>query len=100
MLVRVVDGSLKKGERIKLMASRKEYEVLKVGVFTPHPVAINELTAGEVGFITASIKVVQDAKVGDTITHVRRPAEKALPGFKEVKPMVFSGLYPVDSRRL
>ena len=97
VLVRVVDGSLKKGDRIKLMANRKEYEVLKVGVFAPHPVAINELTAGEVGFITASIKVVQDAKVGDTITHVRRPAEKALPGFKEVKPMVFSGLYPVDS---
>ncbi len=97
VLVRVVDGSLKKGDRIKLMANRKEYEILKVGVFAPHPVAINELTAGEVGFITASIKVVQDAKVGDTITHVRRPAEKALPGFKVVKPMVFSGLYPVDS---
>ncbi len=97
VLVRVVDGSLKKGDRIKLMASRKEHEILKVGVFAPHPVAINELTAGEVGFITASIKVVQDAKVGDTITHVRRPAEKALPGFKVVKPMVFSGLYPVDS---
>jgi GTP-binding protein LepA len=97
VLVRVVDGALKKGDRIKLMANRKEHEVLKVGVFTPHPVAINELTAGEVGFITASIKVVQDAKVGDTITHVRRPAEKALPGFKVVKPMVFSGLYPVDS---
>ncbi len=97
VLVRVVDGTLKKGDRIKLMASRKEYEVLKAGVFAPHPVAISELTAGEVGFITASIKVVQDAKVGDTITHVRRPAEKALPGFKEVKPMVFSGLYPVDS---
>jgi len=97
VLVRVVDGALKKGERIRLMASRTEYEVLKVGVFSPHPLAVNELTAGEVGFITASIKVVHDAKVGDTITHVRRPADKALPGFKVVKPMVFSGLYPVDS---
>lgn len=97
VLVRVVDGSLKKGDKIRLMASRTEYEVLKVGVFAPHTLAVNELTAGEVGFITASIKVIQDAKVGDTITHVRRPAEQALPGFKEVKPMVFSGLYPIDS---
>jgi GTP-binding protein LepA len=97
VLVRVVDGSLKKGDKVRLMASRKEYEVLKVGVFAPHPVVVNELTAGEVGFITASIKVVHDAKVGDTITHVKRQAEVSLPGFKEVKPMVFSGLYPVDS---
>ena len=72
VLIRVVDGSVKKGDRIKLMASRREYEVLKVGVFAPHPVAVSELSAGEVGFITASIKVVQDAKVGDTITHVKK----------------------------
>ncbi len=97
VLVRVIDGSIKKGDKIRLMASRTEHEVLKVGVFAPHTMAVNELTAGEVGFITASIKVIQDAKVGDTITHVRRPAEQALPGFKEVKPMVFSGLYPIDS---
>ena len=97
VLVRIVDGSLRKGERIRLMASRKEYEVLRVGVFAPHPVIVDELSAGEVGFITASIKVVQDAKVGDTITHVKNQAAQALPGFKEVKPMVFSGLYPVDS---
>ncbi len=97
VLVRVIDGSLKKGDKIRLMASRSEHEILKVGVFAPHTVAVDELTAGEVGFITASIKVIQDAKVGDTITHVRRPAEQALPGFKEVKPMVFSGLYPIDS---
>ncbi|MBE0574632.1 MAG: elongation factor 4 [Desulfuromonadales bacterium] len=97
VLVRVIDGSLKKGDKIRLMASRTDHEILKVGVFAPHTMAVNELTAGEVGFITASIKVVQDAKVGDTITHVRRPTEKALPGFKEVKPMVFSGLYPIDS---
>ncbi|MGK2905925.1 MAG: translation elongation factor 4 [Desulfuromonadales bacterium] len=97
VLVRVIDGFLKKGDKIRLMASRTEHEILKVGVFSPHTVAVNELTAGEVGFITASIKVVQDAKVGDTITHVRRPTEQALPGFKVVKPMVFSGLYPIDS---
>ncbi len=97
VLVRVIDGTVKKGDRIRLMATRKEYEVLKVGVFAPHTMAVNELSAGEVGFITASIKVVQDATVGDTITHVRNPTENALTGFKEVKPMVFSGLYPVDS---
>ncbi|MDH3453730.1 MAG: translation elongation factor 4 [Desulfuromonadales bacterium] len=97
VLVRVIDGSLKKGDKIRLMASRTDHEILKVGVFAPHTMAVNELTAGEVGFITASIKVVQDAKVGDTITHVRRPTEQALPGFKVVKPMVFSGLYPIDS---
>jgi GTP-binding protein LepA len=97
VLIRVVDGSLKKGDKIRLMASRTEYEVLKVGVFSPNPVAVDQLSAGEVGFITASIKVVQDAKVGDTITHVKQSAAEALPGFKEVKPMVFSGLYPVDS---
>ena len=97
VLVRVIDGSMKKGDKIRLMASRTEHEILKVGVFSPHTVAVNELTAGEVGFITASIKVVADAKVGDTITHVHKPTAKALPGFKEVKPMVFSGLYPIDS---
>ncbi|MDG5467209.1 translation elongation factor 4 [Deltaproteobacteria bacterium IMCC39524] len=97
VLVRVIDGAMKKGDKIRLMESRTEHEILKVGVFAPHTVAVDELTAGEVGFITASIKVVADAKVGDTITHVRNPTAKALPGFKDVKPMVFSGLYPIDS---
>ncbi|MDH3807855.1 MAG: translation elongation factor 4 [Desulfuromonadales bacterium] len=97
VLVRVIDGAMKKGDKIRLMESRTEHEILKVGVFAPHTVAVNELTAGEVGFITASIKVVADAKVGDTITHVRNPTAHALPGFKDVKPMVFSGLYPIDS---
>ena len=97
VLVRIVDGSLSKGEKIRLMASGREYDVLRVGVFSPHPCEVERLGAGEVGFITAAIKVVADAKVGDTITHVRRPAETALAGFQEVKPMVFSGLYPVDS---
>jgi len=97
VLIRVIDGTVKKGDKVRFMASRKEYEVLKVGVFGPQPVAVNQLSAGEVGFITASIKVIHDAKVGDTVTHVRNGADHALPGFKEVKPMVFSGLYPVDS---
>jgi GTP-binding protein LepA len=97
VLVRIVDGALGKGDKIRLMAGRSEYEVLRVGVFSPHPSEIGQLEAGEVGFMTAAIKVVQDAKVGDTITHVRRPAETALDGFKEVKPMVFSGLYPIES---
>ena len=97
ILVRIVDGAVRKGDKIQLMSNRKNYEVLKVGVFSPHPLEAAQLSAGEVGFIIAGIKVVQDAKVGDTITHLHRPAEKALPGFKEVKPMVFSGLYPVDS---
>ncbi len=97
VLIRLVDGVIRKGDRIRLMASKSEHEVLKVGVFSPHLKDIGSLSAGEVGFITASIKVVKDAKVGDTITHVKRPAEQQLPGFQEVKPVVFSGLYPVDS---
>jgi len=97
ILTRVFDGTLRKGEKIQLMANRRSYEVLKVGVFSPHPVEVSELAAGEVGFVIAGIKVVQDAKVGDTITHLHKPAQGPLPGFKEVKPMVFSGLYPVDT---
>jgi GTP-binding protein LepA len=97
ILVRIFDGILKKGDKIQLMANRKSYEVLKVGVFSPHPLEVPALTAGEVGFVIAGIKVVQDAKVGDTVTHLHRPAAAPLPGFKEVKPMVFSGLYPIDT---
>ncbi len=97
LMVRVVDGSLRKGDKIKLMANNKSYEILKVGAFSPHPVTFPVLEAGEVGFLIAGIKVVQDAKVGDTITHLHCPADAPLPGFHEVKPMVFSGLYPIDS---
>ncbi len=97
ILVRIFDGTLKKGDKIQLMANRRNYEVLKLGVFSPHPVEIGELSAGEVGFVIAGIKVVQDAKVGDTLTHLHRPTERPLPGFKEVKPMVFSGLFPIDT---
>ena len=97
VLVRLVDGTIRKGDKILLMANRKSHEVLKVGVFAPHPVEMPSLSAGEVGFVIAGIKVVQDAKVGDTITHVHQPAATPLPGFKVVKPMVFSGLYPIDT---
>lgn len=97
VLVRIKDGTLSKRDKIKLMASGKSYEVLKLGTFSPHPVEVNSLAAGEVGFLIAGIKVVHDAKVGDTLTHFHRPADAPLPGFKEVKPMVFSGLYPIDT---
>ncbi len=96
-LVRVFDGRLRKGDRIRLMATGRSYEVLKLGVFAPHAITVDELGAGEVGFVIAGIKNVQDARVGDTITHEARQAETPLPGFKQVKPMVFSGLYPVDN---
>ncbi len=97
ILVRVIDGTIKKGEKIKLMATGGTYEVQKVGAFSPHPTELPQLASGEVGFVIAGIKVVEDAKVGDTITHQHRPADTALPGFQVVKPMVFSGLYPIDS---
>ncbi len=97
VLIRVVEGTVKKGDKIKLMATKGVYEVQKVGAFSPHPLELPQLAAGEVGFLIAGIKVVEDAKVGDTITHLHRPAEQALPGYQEVKPMVFSGLYPIDS---
>lgn len=103
MLVRVVDGSLKKGERIRMMATNAIYPVEQVGVFTPKSEPRPGLFAGEVGFITAGIKELQDAKVGDTITLEKKlpnnlgVAEKPLPGFKEIQPQVFAGLYPSES---
>ncbi|HEY5673316.1 MAG TPA: translation elongation factor 4 [Malonomonas sp.] len=97
VLVRIFEGTVKKGEKIKLMATKGVYEVQRVGAFTPHPIELPQLSAGEVGFIIAGIKIVSDAKVGDTVTHLHKPAEKALPGYQVVKPMVFSGLYPIDS---
>jgi len=97
-LVRVVNGTLKKGTRIRLLATQKDFEVLAVGAFSPHPVELPELSVGEVGFVIANIKQVADTKVGDTITEADRPAP-ALPGFKVVKPMVFAGIFPTDSAR-
>ncbi len=95
--VRIVDGSVKAGEKIKLMSNQKSYEVDEVGVFTPEMHKRTELTPGEVGYIIAGIKNVQNCRVGDTITHLNDPAEKPLPGYKKVQPMVFSGLYPTDN---
>jgi GTP-binding protein LepA len=97
ILVRVKQGTLKKGEKIKFMATLTPYEVLKVGVFSPEAIERPELAAGEVGYIIANVKTLSDAKVGDTVTHFLRPAAEALPGFKDVKPMVFSGIFPTDS---
>ena len=97
ILVRVMQGTLKPGEKVSLMATMAVHEVTRLGVFAPNPVDRTELAAGEVGFIIAGIKRLPDARVGDTVTHKDRPAPSALPGFKEVKPMVFSGIYPVES---
>ena len=97
MLVRVFEGSLKVGEPIKLMSTDKSYEVKTLGVFSPIAKALETLGTGEVGFVTASIKNIEEAKVGDTITCVVKPTEKPIPGFREVQPMVFSGLYPIDT---
>jgi GTP-binding protein LepA len=97
-LVRVKAGAMKKGTKIRLIATQKDFEVLSVGAFAPHPVELPELSAGEVGFVIANIKQVADTKIGDTITLAERPAEP-LPGFKVVKPMVFAGLFPTDSAR-
>ncbi len=97
ILVRIYDGTLKKGDKIKLVAGGQTHEALKVGVFAPAMVEVPSLSAGEVGFIIAGIKEVKDAKVGDTVTLFHRPCAVPLSGFKEVKPMVFSGLYPIDT---
>ncbi len=97
VLVRVKNGVLRKGEKIRFMATGGTYEVLKLGVFAPGATERQELAAGEVGYVVASIKTLADAKVGDTITHEKNLAPAPLAGFKEVKPMVFSGIFPTDS---
>jgi GTP-binding protein LepA len=97
VLVRVMQGTMRKGQRIRMMWSGKSFEIESMGVLMPKPVEIGELTAGEVGFFAATIKTVGDTRIGDTVTDDARPAPAALPGFEELKPMVFSGLYTVDS---
>lgn len=94
--IRVIDGSVRKGSKIKFMQTGAVHEVDTLGVYTPFPKSIKELGPGEVGFISASIKTIADAKVGDTVTDARNPCTEALPGFEEVKPFVFSGLYPTS----
>ena len=97
ILVHVVDGKLEPKMKVRLMASGGTHEVEQLGVFTPKSVPVESLSAGEVGFVIAGIKKVSDVAIGDTLTDDKRPAAEALPGFKEIKPMVFAGLYPVDA---
>jgi GTP-binding protein LepA len=99
VLVRIFDGIMLPGMKIKLMATDKAYEVTKVGVFTPRMQEVSQLSSGEVGYVIAGIKNVGDTKIGDTITDANRPAEKPLPGYKEIKPMVFCGLYPIETHQ-
>jgi len=97
ILTRIVDGTLRKGQRIRLWSNGKVHEVDGLGFQSPKPVPCDELTAGEAGFMFATIKTVSDALIGDTITDDANPAAEALPGFQEIKPMVFAGLYPIES---
>jgi GTP-binding protein LepA len=97
VMLRLFDGAMQKGTKIRMMSSGRVFEVLRLGVNSPVPVEVSELRAGEVGFIMAGIKEVADTRIGDTITTDERPASEPLPGFKPMKPMVFSGLYPTDS---
>ena len=94
---RVIDGRVRKGMKIRMMATGAEFEVTEVGVFKPNPVIVDELDAGQVGFLAAAIKNVKDARVGDTITDANNPADEALPGYRKATPMVYCGLYPVEN---
>jgi len=96
IVVRVIDGVLKKGMRIRFMAEAQDYDAEQLGIFTPKAIPIDELGVGEVGFLVANVKKISDAKIGDTITETARPTQEPFPGFKELKPMVFAGLYPVE----
>lgn len=97
--IRVIDGSLKVGDRIQLMSNGKEFDVTEVGIFTPKAVSRDFLMAGDVGYVAASIKTVADTRVGDTVTLVSNPATEALKGYKEMNPMVFAGIYPIESNK-
>ncbi|GAB4547455.1 MAG: translation elongation factor 4 [Thermodesulfovibrionia bacterium] len=99
VLVRVFDGMVRRGSRIMLMATGKSYEVSEVGVFTPKRMTVESLNAGDVGYIVAGIREITDMRIGDTITDAENPASEPCPGYREVKPMVFSGLYPTESGR-
>jgi len=96
-LIRIIDGSVTKKQKIRLMATQRDYLVDEVGIYTPKREAVSKLSAGEVGYLVAGIKDIRSARVGDTITLVDNPAEEPLPGFKEVQPQVFAGLYPVEA---
>ncbi|MGB3237837.1 MAG: translation elongation factor 4 [Geitlerinemataceae cyanobacterium] len=96
---RVMDGTVKKGDRVRLMASGKEHQLDEVGILSPTQIQVDELHAGEVGYLSAAIKAVEDARVGDTLTLAKAPATEPLPGYTEAKPMVFCGLFPTDADR-
>ena len=96
IVVRVIDGVLRPGMKIRLMAEGQDYESLQVGIFTPKAIPVDQLAVGEVGFLVANIKKISDAKIGDTVTETARPAAEPFPGFKPLKPMVFAGFYPVE----
>lgn len=98
ILIRVIDGTIKNGDKIKFMATDKEHDVDSIGVFTPKDTKVDSLGAGEVGYIIAGIKELKDVKIGDTVTHVKNPTKEPFPGFKNVKPVVFCGFYPVDPK--
>ncbi|RAZ68508.1 translation elongation factor 4 [Planococcus maitriensis] len=97
--IRIMEGTVKPGDKIKMMASGKEFDVVEAGVFTPKVTLRDELTVGDVGFLTASIKNVADSRVGDTITLANNPAEEALPGYRRLNPMVYCGMYPIDTSK-
>ena len=97
--VRVMEGTVKTGDRIRMMATGKEFDVTDVGIFRPFMASADILMAGDVGYITASMKNVRDTRVGDTITHADRPAKEPLPGYKKITPMVYSGIYPADGAK-
>ncbi len=97
--IRIMEGTVKAGDRIKMMATGAEFEVIEVGIHTPKSVAQKELTVGDVGYLTASIKNVSDTRVGDTVTLANRPAAEPLPGYRRLNPMVYCGLYPIDTAR-
>jgi GTP-binding protein LepA len=99
IVARVIDGVLRKKQKVRLMAAEQDYEIDDLGVFSPKAIPAEELSVGEVGFVVANIKRVADAKIGDTITEIARPTTEPFPGFKELKPMVFAGLYPVESHQ-
>ena len=97
VLVRVMDGVVKKGDRIHFMATSRDYEVLRMGKYTPFPEPVESLESGEVGFIICGIKDIRDVKVGDTVTSTKNPSATPLPGFQKVKPMVFAGIFPIEA---
>ncbi len=99
VMVRVIDGVLRKGDRIRMMATKSDYEITELGVFAPFPSAVEALRAGDVGFFGAAIKSVNETKIGDTVTHLHKPTSQVLEGFKEVKPMVFCGVFPTENEQ-